>query len=232
MHIPDGYLSPQTYIPLYAVFIASAAIAVKKVKNKIDKKLIPYLGMAAAFSFLIMMFNIPIPGGSTGHAVGAAIIALLLGPWTAFISVSVALIIQALVFGDGGITAIGANCVNMALIIPIVAWYVYKLIAGKSESKARISIASFLSGYLSLNIAALITSIEFGIQPIIAKGTDGNPLYAPYPLKVAVPVMAIEHLILFGIIEGLVTLFIFRHFIKHNREMIEVLKDRRRKTDA
>jgi len=224
MHIPDGYLSPQTYVPLYGVFVASAAVAVKKVEKKIDKKLVPYLGMAAAFSFLIMMFNVPIPGGTTGHAVGAAIIALLFGPWVTFIAVSVALIIQALVFGDGGITAIGANCVNMALIMPFAAWAIFKLITGKSRSIIRITIAAFLSGYLSLNIAALVTSIEFGIQPLIASGADGNPLYAPYPLRIAVPAMAIEHLIFFGIIEGLVTFLIFRYFYKHNKELIEVLK--------
>ncbi len=70
MHIPDGYLSPQTYVPLSGVFVAVAAVAVKKVKKEISAKSIPYLGMASAFSFLIMMFNLPIPGGTTGHAVG------------------------------------------------------------------------------------------------------------------------------------------------------------------
>jgi len=224
MHIPDGYLSPQTYVPLYVVFIASTAVAVKKVEKKIDKKMVPYLGMAAAFSFLIMMFNVPIPGGSTGHAVGAAIIALLFGPWVGFIAVSVALIIQALVFGDGGITAIGANCVNMALVMPFVAWGIFKLFTRKTVSVRRMNTAAFLAGYISLNCAALITSIEFGIQPLIATGADGNPLYAPYPLKVAMPAMVIEHVILFGIIEGLVTFLIFRYFYKHNKEMIEVLK--------
>ena len=223
MHIPDGYLSPQTYVPLYGVFVASAAVAVKKVEKKIDKKTIPYLGMAAAFSFLIMMFNVPIPGGSTGHAVGGAIIALLFGPWVAFISVSVALIIQALVFGDGGITAIGANCINMALIMPFVAWAVFKLFAGKSASISRLNIASFLAGYVSLNAAALFTAVEFGIQPLIAQGPDGNPLYAPYPLKVAVPAMVLEHLF-FGVVEGLVTLIIFRYFYKNQREMITAFR--------
>jgi cobalt/nickel transport system permease protein len=224
MHIPDGYLSPQTYVPLFGVFVAFAAVAVKKIEKKVDKKLVPYLGMAAAFSFLIMMFNIPIPGGTTGHAVGAAIIALLFGPWVTFVAVSVALIIQSLVFGDGGITAIGANCVNMSLVMPFVAWITYKIIAGSKESVTRLNIAAFLAGYVSLNAAALVTAIEFGIQPLIALGADGNPLYAPYPLKVAVPVMAAEHLLLFGIIEGLVTFLIFRYFLKHNKELIEVLK--------
>ncbi len=224
MHIPDGYLSPQTYIPLYGVFVASAAVAVKKVKAKVEKKLVPFLGMASAFSFLIMMFNVPIPGGTTGHAVGAAIISLLFGPWVSFIAVSVALIIQALVFGDGGITAIGTNCINMALIIPFSAWYIYKLVAGKSVSIKRMNVAAFLAGYLSLNVAALAAGIELGIQPIIASGADGNPLYAPYPLCVAVPAMAVEHLIVFGLAEGIVTFLIFRYFYKNNKEFIEALK--------
>jgi cobalt/nickel transport system permease protein len=224
MHIPDGYLSPQMYVPLYAVFIASAAVAVKKVKTKVDKKLVPFLGMAAAFSFLIMMFNVPIPGGTTGHAVGAAIITLLFGPWVTFIAVSVALIIQAFVFGDGGITAIGANCINMALIIPFVSWYVFKLISGKNASITRNSIAAFVAGYLSINVAAIVAGIEFGIQPIIAAGTDGNPLYSPYPLSIAVPAMASEHLLVFGFVEAIVTLLIFRYFFKNNKNLIEVLK--------
>jgi cobalt/nickel transport system permease protein len=219
MHIPDGSLSPQTYLPLYGIFIISATVAVKKVKEKIDIKTIPYLGMASAFAFLIMMINIPIPGGTTGHAIGAAIISLLFGPWISFIAVSVALIIQALVFGDGGITAIGANCINMALIMPFVAWYTFKLIRLKNNN-----VAAFISGYISINVCALITAIEFGIQPIIAIGNDGNPLYAPFPLKVAIPAMAIEHLLVFGIVEGIVTLLIFRYFYNSQKELIKVLK--------
>ena len=220
MHIPDGYLSPQTYVPLYVAFIASAAFAIKKVKQKMENKLIPFLGMAAAFSFLIMMFNIPIPGGTTGHATGAAIIALVLGPWVAFISVSVALIIQALVFGDGGITAIGANCFNMALIMPLVAWMTFNLIKGKNNSQTRLNIASFAAGYISINVTAIFTAAEFGIQPIISKGADGNPLYAPYPLSISIPAMAFEHLLIFGIAEGIVTMIIFRYFYKNHREML------------
>ena len=92
MHIPDGYLSPQTYIPLIGIFVAVEAMAVKKVRNEVSARNIPYLGMAAAFSFIIMMFNLPVPGGTTGHAVGSAVIAILFGPWAATIAVSVAMI--------------------------------------------------------------------------------------------------------------------------------------------
>ncbi|HYX06711.1 MAG TPA: cobalt transporter CbiM [Bacteroidales bacterium] len=224
MHIPDGYLSPQTYVPFYAVFIVMASTAVKKVKRQLSARIIPFLGMAAAFSFLIMMFNIPIPGGTTGHAVGAAVIALIFGPWIASVAVSVAIIIQAFVFGDGGITALGANCINIAFVMSFTAWGVYKLVAGKSRNYARINIAAFLSGYISLTIAAVLTAVELGIQPLIAASADGTPLYAPYPLKIAIPAMALEHLLLFGIVEGLVTLFVFRYFYANQEDLVYVLK--------
>jgi len=107
MHIPDGYLSPQTYVPLTAVVVPFWVVAVRKMRKTLQTRQIPLLALAGAFSFVVMMFNFPIPGGSTGHAVGATLIAILLGPWAAVVSVSIALIIQALVFGDGGITASG-----------------------------------------------------------------------------------------------------------------------------
>jgi cobalt/nickel transport system permease protein len=226
MHIPDGYLGPQTYIPLYGASFTFWAIALKKLKNELSTKHIPYLAMAAAFSFLIMMFNVPIPGGTTGHAVGAGIIAVLLGPWTAVIAVSVVLIIQAIVFGDGGITAIGANCFNMAVMMPFVSYWIFKLIKGNSENKARVSLAAFLSGYIGLSIAALVTAVEFGIQPMIAHAPDGRPLYAPYPLSVAIPAMALGHLLLFSVIEGIVTVLLFRYFIKHEPDLIYTLRQK------
>lgn len=220
MHIPDGYLSPQTYLPLYGVSFVFWSVALKKMKRELSAKHIPYLAMAAAFSFLIMMFNVPIPGGTTGHAVGAGIIAILLGPWTAVIAVSVSLIIQAIVFGDGGITAIGANCFNMAVVMPFVSYWVFKLIRGNAVGGARLSIAAFLSGYVGLSIAAIVTGFEFGIQPLIASGSDGRPLYAPYPLSVALPAMALEHMLLFSVVEGIFTVLLFKYFAKHESDLI------------
>ncbi len=206
------------------------SIALKKMKRDVSARYIPYLAMAAAFSFLIQMFNIPIPGGTTGHAVGAGIVALLLGPWTAVVAVSVVLIIQALIFGDGGITAIGANCFNMAMVMPFVSWGVFRVIAGKSRDGARFYTAAFLSGYLGLTAAALGTAFLLGIQPIIAAGPDGRPLYAPYPLSIALPVMALEHLLLFGVIEGAVTLMLMKYFMKNESSMIYALRKATRET--
>jgi len=171
------------------------------------------------------MFNIPIPGGTTGHAVGAGIIAILLGPWTAVLAVSVVLIIQAILFGDGGITAIGANCFNMAVVMPFVSYGVFRLVKGSAERGGRLAVAAFLSGYIGVLLASLVTAIEFGIQPLIATGADGRPLYAPYPLSIAVPAMVIEHLFLFGIVEGLVTMLLFKYFLKHERDLVYSLSN-------
>jgi cobalt/nickel transport system permease protein len=225
MHIPDGYLSPQTFVPLYGVSFVFWAIALKKIKQELSARYIPYLAMAAAFSFLIMMFNVPIPGGTTGHAVGGGIIAILLGPWAAVLAVSVVLIIQAIVFGDGGITAIGANCFNMAVVMPFVSYWVFKLIKGDAKGGARFYVAAFLAGWFGLSVAAVVAGFEFGIQPMIASGPDGRPLYAPYPLSIAVPAMALEHMLVFGIVEGLVTALILKYFVKHESELVYAMKE-------
>jgi cobalt/nickel transport system permease protein len=224
MHIPDGYLSPQTYIPFYGVSLVFWSIALKKMQKALSAKHVPYLAMAAAFSFLIMMFNIPIPGGTTGHAVGGGIIAILLGPWTAVIAVSVSLIIQALVFGDGGITAIGANCFNMAVVMPFVSYWVFRLIRRNSMNSTRLSVAAFLSGYVGLSAAAAVTGIEFGIQPLIAHAPDGRPLYAPYPLSVALPAMVLEHMLVFSVVEGVITVLLLRYFLKYEPDLVYALE--------
>jgi cobalt/nickel transport system permease protein len=226
MHIPDGYLSPQTYIPLFGVFVGSVAVAVKKVKKEVSARNIPYLGMAAAFSFIIMMFNLPVPGGTTGHAVGSAVIAILFGPWAAMIAVSVALIIQALVFGDGGITAIGANCFNMAIFMSFTAYYIFKLFTKDHTNKAKVSFAAFIAGYLSLVLAAIVTGFEFGIQPLIASTKDGKALYCPYDLSIAIPAMAIEHMLLFGIVEGIITAIIVNYFLKTEPTFIYAFREK------
>ncbi len=146
MHIPDGYLGPQTYLPLYGAALGFWSVALRKIKTALSTRHIPYVAMASVFSFLIMMFNIPVPGGTTGHAVGGGIIAVVLGPWTAVLAISVSLFIQALVFGDGGITAYGANCFNMAVVMPFVSYGVFQFLRRGSRGGARLSVAAFFSG--------------------------------------------------------------------------------------
>jgi cobalt/nickel transport system permease protein len=222
MHIPDGYLGPATYGTMYAVTIPFWAAASWKLNRTLKARQAPYLAIAAAFSFVIMMFNIPIIGGTTGHATGATLIAILLGPWAAVIAVSVALIIQALLFGDGGITAIGANCFNMAVTGVFTGYGVYRLISARSGSlSGRRAVAGAVAAYLSLNVSALFTAVELGIQPVLERSPSGQPLYAPFPLSIAVPAMAFEHLLLFGFVEAAITALVIKYFQKNDPEMLE-----------
>lgn len=215
MHIPDGYLGPQTYGVFYGIMAPIWFFASRILKKNLKAKHASYLALGAAFSFVIMMFNIPAPGGSTGHAVGGALVAIILGPWAAFMAVSIAVIIQALLFGDGGVTAIAANCFNMAFVMPFTGYYIYRILGSKSAiSSPRRIFAAGVAGYISLNLAAFFTAVEFGIQPLIAHAPDGTPLYAPYPLSVAVPIMAFEHLVFFGFIEAIVTGLVFGYVAK------------------
>lgn len=221
MHIPDGYLGPQTYLTAYAATAPFWIAAVRNLNKTLRSKNVPKLALGAAFSFVIMMFNVPIIGGTTGHAVGAVLIAILMGPYAACVAVTLALIAQAFVFGDGGITAIGANCFNMAVVMPLAGYGTYRLIAGKAELKSkRHLIGAVLGGYVGLNAAALTTAIMFGLQPLISRTASGEPLYAPYPLSIAIPAMAIEHLLVFGIIEAIITGLVVSHLQKTDTSML------------
>jgi cobalt/nickel transport system permease protein len=221
MHIPDGYLGPPTSAVMYTVMVPIWAIAANKVKKELKTRQIPLLAIAAAFSFVIMMFNIPIPGGSTGHAVGGVIAAILLGPWAASIVITVVLVIQALLFGDGGITAIGANSFNMAFVLPFVGYYVFKLFAGNSKpGSVRQIFAAGAGGYIGLNIAAICAGIEFGLQPLLHHNSAGQALYCPYGLNIAIPAMAIEHLLIFGWVEAIVTSLVLVYVTKQMPEVI------------
>ena len=216
MHIPDGYLAPQTTVPVLAGMVPVWAVAFNKVKKTLSNKRIPTLALCAAFSFVIMMFNVPVTGGSSAHAVGAVFIAILLGPWAATISVSTALLIQALVFGDGGIITFGINCFNMAVVMPFTGYYIYKLIAGRTElGSKRNLVGTFIGSYLGLNIAAAFAGFELGIQPLLFKAANGTPLYAPYPLSVSVPSMLLAHGVFAGPLEAIVTTAAIAYIVKY-----------------
>lgn len=223
MHIPDGYLGPVTCIAGFAAMVPVWAVASNKVKNNLNAKQVPLLAIGAAFSFVIMMFNIPIPGGTSGHAVGAVLVAILLGPWAATMAVSVALVIQAMLFGDGGITALGANCFNMAFILPFVGYTVYKIISNKSsiESMRRV-IAAGIGGYIGLVAASLCAGIEFGIQPLLHHTATGQALYCPYNLKVTVTAMVGEHVLFFGWVEFLATALVVKFLQKQEPALLQI----------
>ena len=205
MHIPDGYLGPPTYLAAYAACAPLWAAAARRLRARLSARRAPLLAISAAFSFLVMMFNVPLPGGTTGHAVGGVLIAIAVGPWGAMLSITIALVIQALLFGDGGITAIGANCLNMAFVMPFTGYGVYRLLSGLLASEKGKAVAAGIGGWVGLNCAAFTTALMLGLQPLLHTGADGRALYAPYPFSVAIPAMLLGHLTVAGAVEGLIT---------------------------
>jgi cobalt/nickel transport system permease protein len=202
MHIPDGYLSPSTCAVLYGTAIPFWYVAFARVKRLLNARLVPLLAVVSAFCFVIMMFNVPLPGGTTGHAVGVGAATVVLGPWASMLAVSIALLIQAVFFGDGGITTLGANCFNMAIVGSIVAHIVYRAVAGKTAiASSRRVWAAALAGYAAINVAALCAASELGIQPLFFRDASGAPLYAPYALHIAIPAMILGHLTFAGLAE-------------------------------
>lgn len=223
MHIPENYLSPATCAVMGAAMVPVWVHAVRRVNRDLPKEKMPLLGVGASFSFLSMMFNVPLPGGTTGHAVGGTLIAILFGPDAACIAISIALLLQAVIFGDGGILSFGANCFNMAFVLPYAGYGIYSLIQKASGKKDRYGIsyaAAAIGSYAGINLAALCTAIEFGIQPILFHDAAGNALYCPYGLSVSIPAMMIPHLLAAGIVEAAFTIAILAFVRKTSPDLL------------
>jgi cobalt/nickel transport system permease protein len=223
MHIPDGYLSPATCATLYGAALPVWATAGRRVRKVVKNRYVPLVAIGAAYSFLVMMFNVPIPDGTTAHAVGAVLIAIVLGPWAATVAVSIALLIQALFFGDGGVLSYGANAFNMAFVMPMVGYGVYVLLTRNvSLTSPRRALAAGVGGYVGLNAAALFAAVEFGVQPTLFHSADGTPLYAPFHLSQTIPAMALAHLTVAGIVEGVLTAGVVAYLQRANLPVLRI----------
>jgi len=189
MHIPDGFLDLQLSTLTYTLAATAVGLAVYLLGKKgVEETKIPLLGVLAAAIFAAQMLNWPIPGGTSAHFVGSGLAAILLGPLQAILVMSSILAVQTLVFGDGGLTALGANILNMGVVGVVVAYIVYALLARRSRVAA-----AFLAGWLGAVSAAVACGLEIGSSSIFA-----------YNIWVTVPVMFGWHALL-GIVEGFAT---------------------------
>jgi cobalt/nickel transport system permease protein len=219
VHIPDGYLGPATWIILFLVMMVIWYFAFKNGNKNLGPRNVPMLSFMAALSFILMMFNLPIPDGTSAHMVGAVLIAIVLGPYGATIALSIAILIQALLFGDGGITAYGANVFNMGVVMPFTGILVYiaaRKVMGQGSSRKRAA-AAFAAGYVGIVVGALFAAVEFGLQPSIAPG------YAPYGLDLAIPAMVGAHLLV-GIVEGLTTAIVVYYLSENRADLLNLTK--------
>ncbi len=212
MHIPDGFLDLTLTI---AMFIIAALIWIPsfyKANKNISERNIPLMAVLTAGVFAAQMLNFPIIGGTSGHLIGATLIAVLLGPFPAVVSMTIILLIQGLIFGDGGLTALGANSFNMAMIAVFTGFTVYALIRRYIPGERGILTGVFIGSWLSVITAALACGLEIGLSSIF-----------PYGIEVTVPAMLFWHTIIaFG--EAIISSAVVAVVLKTNNELIPAVK--------
>jgi len=192
MHIPDGFLNVATVATTCALSAGGIGGAVRIVGKKLGEKQVPLMGILAAFIFAAQMLNFPVAGGTSGHVIGAALAAILLGPWAAVLIMSCVLIAQSLIFQDGGLLALGANIFNMGIVASFSAYYVYKLVTWLAGANRKGTlIGGFLAAWVSVFVASIFCATELAVS-----GSS--------PFGVVLPAMAGVHALI-GIGEGLIT---------------------------
>jgi len=209
MHIPDGFLSTLMAVILWVVAAISVAYALRRVGKDLGERQVPLMGVLAAAIFAGQMLNFSVTGGTSGHLLGAALATILLGPWAAVIVLTSVVSIQALIFQDGGLLALGANLFNMAVIGVTVSYFVYtslqKLARGKSWG---IFAGGFAAAWLSIVVASLAAALELALS-----GTS--------PANIAVPAMGGIHMLI-GIGEGLITVGALAFLYAARRDLLHL----------
>lgn len=199
MHIPDGFVSPQTYLPAFALAGAGWVYAARQLRERLDETLLPRLAVLTALAFVLNTLMLPLPGGTSVHATGIAVLALSFGVWIGFAAMSLVLLLQALTLGAGGITVLPVSALAMGVAGSGAAWLGYALLRRWDERAGL-----FAAGWLSVVVPAVLLALVLGLQPLIAKAPDGSPLFFPFGPAVTVPALVVPHLLL-GIAEGLLT---------------------------
>ncbi len=205
MHVPDGFIAPRMYVPAYAVAAAMWLIALRRARHALDAEVVPLLGVITAVTFMLMLIAVPLPGGATAHATGVALLAVTFGVWMSFLSVSMVLVLQALLLGTGGITSLPINALAIGLAGGALASWTFHALRRANET-----LALFTAGWLSVMVSAAIVAVALGLQPAIAHASDGSPLFFPFGLSVTIPAVLIPHALI-GIGEGILTVFAYRY---------------------
>jgi cobalt/nickel transport system permease protein len=211
VHIPDGFISMPVAAVGIVVAAGSVAYAVKATNKKMGEKQIPLMGVLAAFIFAAQMLNFPVAGGTSGHLVGAALAAILLGPSPALLIMTCVLIVQSLVFQDGGLLALGANIFNMGIVPCFVGYYLYRGIASLfRKRKLGIMVSGGVAAWVTVVIASVACALELAISGTV-------------PLRVALPAMAGVHALI-GIGEGLISAAVLALVLATRADLLELQK--------
>lgn len=210
MHIPDGFLDARTWVTLSAVSAAGLSVAVRKTRSVLGERQVPLMGVMAAFIFAAQMVNFPVAGGTSGHFMGGVLAAVFLGPLSGMLVMAVVLIVQCLVFQDGGITALGPNIFNMGMVGGIGGYLVFRGLVALIPGPGFRSVALFAAAWISIVLASLACALELALSGTV-------------PLAVALPAMAGVHALI-GIGEGFITVLVANAVLRMRPDLWEVQK--------
>ncbi|MFD5854859.1 energy-coupling factor ABC transporter permease [Streptomyces chartreusis] len=164
MHVPDGFIDAPTSAVTGVVAAAAVAVSLRGARRELDERTAPLAGLVAAFIFAVQMLNFPVAAGTSGHLLGGALAAILVGPYTGVLCVSVVLLMQGILFADGGLTALGVNITNMAIVTTVVAYAVFRgLVKVLPRSRRSVTVASFVAALLSVPAAALVFTLMYAV---------------------------------------------------------------------
>ncbi|MCX8006689.1 MAG: energy-coupling factor ABC transporter permease [Coriobacteriia bacterium] len=207
MHIPDGMLDTKTWVTAWLGSAGVLAYAVKRVRDVLSDSKVVLMSVLAALIFALQMLNFPVAGGTSGHFAGGAAAAILLGPWQALLVMAGVLGVQALFFADGGITAYGANVLNMGVVAVFTGWAIYRAVAGRNPSAPRRSAAAFVAAWAGCLLAAIAAAVELWMS-------------GRAPLVPVVGAMGFWHALI-GIGEGLITAGLVTYLAKTRPDLLD-----------
>ena len=194
MHIPDGFLDTKTIVATSAFSFAAIARALRSVQKNLPPKMIPTMGLSAAFIFVAQMLNFPVVGGTSGHLIGAVLVSVLLGPSAGILVMSIVLVVQCFIFADGGVLALGANIFNMAVVASVTGYYTYRILSSFIPGKFSQLVGVAFGSWISTVIASLCCTGEIAWSGTVA-------------WSLGFPAMTSIHMLI-GIGEGLITTLI------------------------
>lgn len=204
MHIPDGFIAPQTYVPAYGFAGVLWAVGLRRLRRTLDPAAVPRLAVATAVAFALMMVTFPLPGGSTAHVSGVGMVAVLFGVWNSFLALSLVYMMQAFMLGDGGVTALPVNALAMGLAGSVAAVLTYRLL----RRLPRLA-GVFAAGWMGTVVPAVLVALVLGWQPHLAHDATGDPLFFPFSWNVTVPAVVLPHLLV-GVADGMLAVMAWR----------------------
>lgn len=204
MHIPDGFLSAPVWAPLWVSAAAGLAACVKKVQRTLSDRAVPLMGVMAAFIFAAQMLNFPVAGGTSGHLLGGVLAAVLLGPWAGALVIAIVLAVQCLLFQDGGLTAFGANVVNMSFVGAAGGYLLYAAVRGATGGKTLVAAA--VAAWCSVVAASAACAVELALSGTV-------------PLRTALPAMVAVHALI-GAGEAAITCLVVASVMKMRPDLV------------